>query len=278
MVPSSRSIRPSVPNLAQPTGRHVCDQIQLQTDQVCVPSPEPKRLGSGCSDSLLGGSGHVCISPSVPSGQSGQQAVGSSVQKGNPNSPRLAQHAIVLGPSGSVISDTHLSPKPPRSGGTAIQRSSPQGSNQSQPSRLAPRAEAIKEQGFSSPVALRIEAPQRHSTRIVYEAKWSVLVRWCETSQVDFRSPSTKQIADFLLHLFQEKNLQPSTIDGYRSAIADKLGNASVNVSKDENLNHLLDSFHRDRPKGHREFPPGTSPWFCINLPNPLLSPSERPL
>ena len=42
--------------------------------------------------------------------------------------------------------------------------------------------------------------------------------RWCETSQVDFRSPSIKQVADFLLHLFQEKHLQPSTIDGYRSA------------------------------------------------------------
>ena len=64
-----------------------------------------------------------------------------------------------------------------------------------------------------------------------------------------------KEIADFLLHLFQEKNLQPSTIDGYRSAIADKLGNTSVNVGKDENLTRLLDSFHRDRPKGRRGVP-----------------------
>ena len=104
-------------------------------------------------------------------------------------------------------------------------------------------------------MASRIEAPQRSSTRTVYEAKWAVIVRWCESSQVDFRSPSVKQIADFLLHLFQEKNLQPSTIDGYRSAIADKLGNSSLNVSKDENLTRLLDSFHRDRPKGRRGIP-----------------------
>ena len=72
---------------------------------------------------------------------------------------------------------------------------------------------------------------------------------------MDFRNPSIKQIADFLLHLFQEKNLQPSTIDGYRSAISDKLGNASVNVGKDDNLTRLLDSFHRDRPKGRRGVP-----------------------
>ena len=81
----------------------------------------------------------------------------------------------------------------------------------------------------------------------------------------DFRSPSVKQIADFLLHLFQEKNLQPSSIEGYRSAIADKLGNISFNVSKDENLTRLLDSFHRDRPKGRRGVPSWNHSWYYIS-------------
>ena len=72
---------------------------------------------------------------------------------------------------------------------------------------------------------------------------------------MDFRAPPLKAIADFLLHLFQDKKLQPGTIDGYRSAIADKLGNSTINVSKDENLTHLLDSFHRDRPKGRKGIP-----------------------
>ena len=72
---------------------------------------------------------------------------------------------------------------------------------------------------------------------------------------MDFRAPPLKAIADFLLHLFQDRKLQPGTIDGYRSAIADKLGNATINVSKDENLTRLLDSFHRDRPKGRRGIP-----------------------
>ena len=51
------------------------------------------------------------------------------------------------------------------------------------------------------------------------------------------------------------KLLQPSTIDGYRTAIADKVGNTKVNISKDENLNRLLDSFHRGKPKGRRGVP-----------------------
>ena len=78
---------------------------------------------------------------------------------------------------------------------------------------------------------------------------------WCLTHKVDFRSPPIKSVADFLMYLFEDRKLQPSTIDGYRSAIAHKLGNSSTNISKDENLTRLLDSFHRDRPKGRRGIP-----------------------
>ena len=98
----------------------------------------------------------------------------------------------------------------------------------------------------------RIEAPQRGSTRSVYEAKWTIFTKWCITNQVDFQAPPVKSVADFLMYLFEDRKLQSSTIDGYRSAIADKLGNSTFNISKDENLTRLLDSFHRDRPKGRR--------------------------
>ena len=120
---------------------------------------------------------------------------------------------------------------------------------------MAPKATAIKEQGFSKSVTARIEAPQRGSTRSVYEVKWAVFTKWCITNKVDFRSPPVKSVADFLMYLFEDRKLQPSTIDGYRSAIADKLGNLSFNISKDENLTRLLDSFHRDRPEGRRGIP-----------------------
>ena len=138
---------------------------------------------------------------------------------------------------------------------SAIQPGPSQEPVKSEPTCLAPRASAIKEQGFSEAVAAQIEAPQRGSTRSVYEAKWTIFTKWCLSNQVDFRAPPLKAIADFLLHLFQDKKLQPGTIDGYRSAIADKLGNSTINVSKDENLTRLLDSFHRDRPKGRRGIP-----------------------
>ena len=166
--------------------------------------------------------------------------------------PRVAQHALVLGSSGNVQSDPPVSAQ---SGVPTIQSDPAQELVKPEPTCLALRATAIKEQGFSEAVAARIEAPQRGSTRSVYEAKWTIFTKWCLSNQVDFRAPPLKAIADFLLHLFQDRKLQPSTIDGYRSAIADKLGNSTINVSKDENLTRLLDSFHRDRPKGRRGIP-----------------------
>ena len=66
-----------------------------------------------------------------------------------------------------------------------------------------------------------------------------------------FRAPPINSIADFLLYLFKERKVQPSTIDGLRLAIADKLGNSPSNVSK-ENFTILLDSFHSYRPQGQR--------------------------
>ena len=166
--------------------------------------------------------------------------------------PRVAQHALVLGSSGNVQSDPPVSAQ---SGVPTIQPDPVQELVKPEPTCLAPRATAIKEQGFSEAVTARIEAPQRGSTRSVYEAKWTIFTKWCLSNQVDFRARPLKAIADFLLHLFQDRKLQPSTIDGYRSAIADKLGNSTINVSKDENLTRLVDSFHRDRPKGRRGMP-----------------------
>ena len=101
-----------------------------------------------------------------------------------------------------------------------------------------------------------------------------VFVRWFEKNKVDFQSPSIKQIADFLLHLFQEKLLQPGTIDGYRTAIVDKVGNNKINISKDENLTRLKDSFHRDKPKGRR----GVSSWNLSLVLHQLTKAPFEPL
>ena len=193
--------------------------------------------------------------PTAILGKVVEKFIGHPVQKVNSNCSGMAQHAQVLGLGDHVQSNPSQLAKSAQSVDTALQSDPSQKSDKPKSPCMAPRATAIKEQGFSEAVAARIEAPQRRSTRSVYEAKWSIFSKWCITNQVDFKSPPVKSVADFLLYLFEVKNLQPSTIDGYRSAIADKLGNVTVNISKDDNLTRLLDSFHRDRPKGRRGIP-----------------------
>ena len=142
----------------------------------------------------------------------------------------VAQHALVLGSIDHVQSDPT---EPAQPVDTTLQSDPSQKSDKPKSPCMAPRASAIKEQGFSEAVAARIEAPQRGSTRSVYEAKWTLFTKWCISNQVDFRAPPIKSVADFLMYLFEDRKLQPSTIDGYRSAIADKLGSSILNISKD---------------------------------------------
>ena len=228
----------------------------------------PNRVvspSSGCTQAAMGGSGRICLPTSSHLGQSGGVFAGLPLQENYSDCSGVAQHALVLGSSGHVqpnATEHALSAQPVN---TALQLDPSQKSDKPKSPCMAPRSSAIKEQGFSEAVAARIEAPQRGSTISVYEAKWAIFTKWCVTNQVDFRASPVKSVADFLMYLFQDRKLQPRTIDGYRSAIADKLGHLSINISKDENLTCLLDSFHRDRHKSRSRIPPGTSSWSCTS-------------
>ena len=145
------------------------------------------------------------------------------MQENLSNCSRVAQHALVLGSSDHVQSDPTVPAQPAYS---TIQSDSKHESVKPKSPCMALRA--IKEQGFSDAVAAQIEAPQRGSTRSVYEAKWVVFTKWCLIDQVDFRAPPMYQ--------FQDTKLQPSAIDGYGSAIADKLRDSPINVSKENDM------------------------------------------
>ena len=67
-----------------------------------------------------------------------------------------------------------------------------------------------RSRAFSEAVAARIEAPQRGSTRSVYEAKWTIFTQWCITNQMDFRAPPVKSVADFLMYLLRTGSYNPA--------------------------------------------------------------------
>ena len=255
VVPPSGSFSTNMQPMAPPSNRSVCHEVQPQITSVCLSSTGPPGCSSGCTHSAMRGLGCIRLPTDRHIGQIGGEATGLPVQKTHSDCPGVAQHALVLGLGEHVQPGPPQPAQPAQSANTALQPDPSQKSDKSKSPCLAPRATKIKEQGFSEAVAARIEAPQRRSTRSLYEAKWTIFTKWCVTNQVDFKTPPVKSVLDFLMYLFEDKKLQPSTIDGYRSAIADKLGDTSVNISKDDNLTRLLESFHRDRPKGRRGIP-----------------------
>ena len=255
MVPPSRGFPSYMQQVAPASERPICHEVQQQVTSVCVTSTGFPGSSSGCTQSPMGGPRRLCLPTSSHLGQSGGEVTRLPLQENHSDCSGVAQHALVLGSSDHVQSDPSEPAQPAQPVNTALQSDPSQISDKSKSPCMAPRATAIKEQGFSETVAAMIEAPQRGSARSVYEAKWTIFTKWCITNQVDCRAPPVKSVADFLMYLFEDRKLQPSTIDGYRSAIADKLGNSILRISKDENLTRLLDSFHRDRPKGRKGIP-----------------------
>ena len=180
------------------------------------------------------------------------------MQQNNSDCPRVAQHALVLGSSGNVQSNPTVPAQHTKLGISTIQPGPSQEPVKSELTCLAPRASAIKEQGFSEAVAARIEAPQRGSTRSVYEAKWTIFTKWCLSNQVDFRAPPLKAIADFLLHLFQDKKALLMATDQplLTNWAIPPLISARMKIS----LVSWTVSIETD-PRAGGASPPGTFPW-----------------
>ena len=237
----------------QPQVDQVCHQVQQQTTTVCITGARPPGLGSGCTQPVLGGPGPIRLPTGSHLGQVVEKLQDYPCNRiiliapGWPNMPWFwdlvamsSQIPLCLPSIPNLVSQPF---------NQVLHRNL---------SNLNLHAWLLEPQQSRSKASLR---QWQHELRLLKEGQPDLSMRQSGpflqslSNQVDFRAPPLKAIADFLLHLFQEKKLQPSTIDGYRSTIADKLGNSTINVSKDENLTRLLDSFHSDRPKGRRGIP-----------------------
>ena len=168
VVPPPSGLSGDLCPVAHPSSGPVCDQVQPQTSKVCLSCSRSRSLGCRCLKSILGRPGSICLSPNSHSGKGSGTVVSSTLPENDSHSPRVAQHALVLGSSTNVQPDPPVPAQPAQPPGPAVQPDPSQEPGQPEPSRLAPRATAIKKQGFSKAVADRIEAPQRGSTRSVY--------------------------------------------------------------------------------------------------------------
>ena len=187
-----------MPQVAPTSDRSICHEVQQQVTSVRVTSTGLLGSSSGCTQYAMGGSGRIRLPTSSHLGQSGGEVTGLPLQENHSDCSGVAQHALVLGSSDHVQSDPTEPAQPAQPVDTTLQSDPSQKSDKPKSPCMAPRASAIKEQGFSEAVAARIEAPQRGSTRSVYEAKWTLFTKWCISNQVDFRAPPVKSVVDYV--------------------------------------------------------------------------------
>ena len=253
MVTASTGVQTDLPKVVHTSCRLICHSSEPQTSTVRISCPRPKGLGHRCSEHKLDGSHCLCL-PSDGSTSQGDPRNQAMLLPDHRSSPRLARDALVLGPSAALNRDPTAT-SGVNDSSQVPQLCVPQQSTASQPPRLVSRSGQLQEQGFSVEVAEGIAAPQRSLTRTIYKSKWALFEKWCRENSVDFSTPSVKQVSDFFMYLYQDLNRHPSTIDGYRTAIVDTLGPTGLHIAQNSDLDRLLSSFHRDRPKSYKNLP-----------------------
>ena len=105
VVPVSTGVQSVVLQVDPSRSGLVCNQIQSQTTQFCVTGSGSESLGGGRSEPFLGTAGRLCIPSSIPASPSSLKTKGSGLSQDDSGCPRLAKHALVLGPGGPIGSD-----------------------------------------------------------------------------------------------------------------------------------------------------------------------------
>ena len=253
--PSSNLSR-NLPSLAQANGGSVCHQLECQTSNLRISCPRRQGL---CFLS----SGH----PAPVSSENDHLQV-----QGHCDSTRVAGDALVLGSGGIVSQDSTEASSSAQSPEATLQSQISHESGVSEPPCVVSGLLQEGQGGFSVEVADRI----KESSRRVYDSRWAIFQKWAQENQVDVSKPTIPQIADFLNHLFIDKNLKPRTIAGYRTSVADGLGSAGQMVSQSLDLNRLIASFHRDRPSANRSIPNWDLSLVLLALTRPPFEPLAK--
>ena len=275
VVSGTPDFQEDLSTLGTSSDRSICHKPEYKTPNLCVPNPGPTGLGSGRSKHILEKHDRLRLSPHSTTTKSGPKVSVPGMQA-HPDSPGLANEVVVLGSGGTVSRPPKTTPTNLLATQTTTEQPIPHSPRVPQPPRMVSRSSILQDHGFSAEVADRFAAPQRLSTRAIYASKWAVFERWCIEQQVDFRAPSIKHICDFMCFLFNEKDRRPSTIEGYRTAIADTLGNAPLDISNNAEIARLIASFHRDKPKSARKLPQWDLSLVLHQLQQPPFEPLEE--
>lgn len=107
----------------------------------------------------------------------------------------------------------------------------------------------LTDQGYSPAVLGALRSARLPSTNQVYDSKWRLFAQFCSDRDLDPFSAQPSTVANFLVHVAQNRSSAPSTLATYRSAISRVLLlTTGIDLSSDPILHQLGKSFKRTQP------------------------------
>ena len=239
--------------------------------------PSPFRLlltdggsavgGHGCDNAAVGWSPGLCLPSFRPSPARHREGPAVSEVGAHVGGSILASTPLVSGPSGASGGRLNVPSKSKRSTQTA---------SLAEPPRASPECVSYIERsartfGFSLVVARQLARRRRSSTRVNYQAKWSVSRAWCARHGTLCLVP---QFRRWLLSCFTcaALSLSYSSIASYRSMLSVVFCFVLPELSSHFVLRDLLRSFRLERLPSCR-IPPWDLPLVLSFLRGPPLEP-----
>ncbi|XP_071161220.1 serine-rich adhesin for platelets-like [Mytilus edulis] len=252
---SSISVSGDHSSLGSSSYRSFCHQSESQIGDLRFSHSRRESLGSRCYDPILEGNVQLHVPSFSSSSKDLAQDSEGSLQDHSYCSG-LVKTVLVPRTTTSVLCEAPLFASK-RGSTVSIQRKKTASRSGESPSaRLVVVRDSLRKGGFSEGATKRISGSVRQSTGAVYDSKWSIFCTWCLSKQINPLSVTVQQLADFFLYLFEEKGYSPSTIKGYRSAIARTISlSGGSDFGDNEFLSLMIKNFCLNRPRQRRLVP-----------------------
>ncbi|CAG2256905.1 unnamed protein product [Mytilus edulis] len=219
--------------LGSSTYRSFCHQSESQVGDLRFSHSRRESLGSRCYDPILEGNVQLHVPSFSSSSKDLAQDSEGSLQDHSYCSG-LATTVLVPRTTTSVLCEASSSSSKRGSTDSIQRKKTASGSRESPSACLVTVRNSLRKGGFSEGAIKRISGSVRQSTGAVY----------CPT------------VSGFFLHLFEEKGYSPSTIKGYRSAIARTISlSGGSDFGDNEFLSLLIKNFCLNRPRQRRLVP-----------------------
>ncbi|XP_068204646.1 uncharacterized protein [Palaemon carinicauda] len=274
MVPSSRGSKLHHSDVGIPGNGSLRDKVECTTPHILFSCPRPECSLGGRLSTQVGRSRRVRFSSLRPDKTSPQQSEGSKQPKDDFGSALVAGEGVVRRPEkprqSPSVASSHQTGPPVAATLSEVSRKPSIPSS----SRLEVIQYLMKRQGYSPKTAGRMSLYLRKSSTAVYQAKWTMFVKWCASKKIEPLEASVPVIADFLVHLRDKMGMSVPAVKGARATLGQVFLLKGIDLGSSRHISMLIRSFEQSCPPSSPRVPK----WDLARVLDMLSKPPFKPL